>query len=59
MTDDQDGVFASDVKKGKQLLWPQNVMVDYLRPAAKNAGITRQIGSNLGLGLGMSAGQAG
>jgi site-specific recombinase XerD len=41
---DQDWVFASDVKKGKQPLWPQNVMVDYIRPAAEQAGTKKHIG---------------
>ena len=32
------------MKRGKQPLWLQNVMVDYIRPAALRVGITKHIG---------------
>jgi integrase len=39
-----DWVFASPVKHGKQPLWPENLLRRYVRPAAARAGITKRIG---------------
>jgi integrase len=41
---DEDFVFASSVKHGKQPCDPQNVLKRFLRPASKRAGITKVIG---------------
>ena len=39
-----DWVFASPAMKGKQPYWPDNLMRRYIRPAARLAGIHKQIG---------------
>ncbi len=38
-----DFVFASSMMKGKQPLWPEGVMKNHIRPAAKRAGITQRV----------------
>jgi integrase len=40
---DSDWVFASSHMKGKQPLWPDGVMRNHIRPAAKRAGISRHV----------------
>lgn len=40
---DTDWVFASSMMKGKQPLWPEGVMKNHIRPAAKLAGITQRV----------------
>jgi hypothetical protein len=40
---DTDWVFASSRMKGRQPLWPEGVMKNHVRPAAKRAGITKHI----------------
>ena len=40
---DTDWVFASSRKKGKQPLWPEGVMKNYIRPAAERAGIGKHV----------------
>jgi integrase len=37
-------VFASPFTDGKRPYWPDSALVDHIRPAAKNAGITKDIG---------------
>ncbi len=39
-----DWVFASPRMKGKQPYWPDNLMKRYIRPVARKAGITKNIG---------------
>jgi len=39
-----DWVFASPLKMGRERLWPQMIMRDYIQPAAVKAGITKHIG---------------
>ncbi len=39
-----DWVFASPEMKGKQPLWPENILRRYIRPAAVRAGIQKRIG---------------
>ncbi len=41
---DGDWVFASSRMKGKQPYWPDNLMNRYIRPVARQAGITKNIG---------------
>jgi len=41
---DDDWVFASPAKKGKQPYWPDNLMKRYVKPAAQKAGINKNIG---------------
>ena len=41
---DSDWVFASPTMKGKQLYWPDNLMKRYIKPAAKKAGIHKNVG---------------
>ena len=41
---DSDWVFASPRMKGKQPYWPDNLMKRYIKPAAKKAGIHKNIG---------------
>jgi integrase len=41
---DSDWVFASPVKKGKEPYWPDSALVDFVKPAARRAGITKEIG---------------
>ncbi len=41
---DGDWVFASPRMKGKQPYWPDNLMKRYIRPVARQAGITKNIG---------------
>lgn len=41
---DSDWVFASPTMKGKQPYWPDNLMKRYIKPAAKKAGILKNIG---------------
>ena len=41
---DEDWVFASPTMKGKQPYWPDNLMKRYIKPVARKAGITRNIG---------------
>lgn len=40
----QDWVFASPQRNGKQPYWPYSLFREYLQPALKAAGITRQVG---------------
>jgi integrase len=40
---DEDWVFASLKLKGKQPLWPEGVMKNHIRPAAKRVGITKRV----------------
>ena len=40
----EDYVFASIEKKGKEPLWPNSAMEKHIKPAAKRAGIVKQIG---------------
>ena len=37
-------MFALSEKKGTQPYWPENLLRRHVRPAAKNAGITKTIG---------------
>lgn len=39
-----DWIFASPTMRGKQPYWPDNLMKRYIRPAARKAGIHKQIG---------------
>ena len=39
-----DWVFASPTMKGEQPYWPDNLMKRYIKPAAKKAGIDKNIG---------------
>lgn len=39
-----DWVFASPFTEGKRPYWPESAIVDYVRPAAKKAGITKHFG---------------
>lgn len=39
-----DWVFASPTMKGEQPYWPDNLMKRYIKPAAKKAGINKNIG---------------
>jgi integrase len=41
---DDDWVFASPAKKGKQPYWPDNLMKRYVKPVALKAGINKNIG---------------
>jgi len=41
---DEDWVFASPTMKGKQPYWPDNLMKRYIKPVARKAGITKNIG---------------
>jgi integrase len=41
---DDDWVFASPFTNGERPYWPESAMVDYVRPAAKKAGIHKHIG---------------
>jgi site-specific recombinase XerD len=41
---DSDYVFASPTMKGKQPYWPDNLMKRYIKPVARKAGITKNIG---------------
>jgi len=41
---DVDFIFASPDKKGQQPYWPNAAMEDHIRPAAKCAGIEKQLG---------------
>ncbi len=41
---DGDWVFASPRMKGKEPYWPDNLMKRYIRPVARQAGITKNIG---------------
>lgn len=40
---DSDWIFASSRMKGEQPLWPEGVMKNHIRPAAKRAGITKHV----------------
>jgi integrase len=40
---EQDWIFASDRMKGRQPLWPEAIMRNYICPAALRAGITKHI----------------
>ena len=40
---DEDWVFASPFTDGKRPYWPESAMVDYVRPAAEKAGITKHV----------------
>jgi hypothetical protein len=40
---EQDWIFASGRMKGRQPLWPEAIMRNYICPAARRAGITKQI----------------
>jgi integrase len=39
-----DWIFASPTMKGKQPYWPDNLMRRYIRPAARRAGIHKDLG---------------
>jgi len=39
-----DWVFASPSMEGKQPFWPDNLMKRYVKPVARKAGITKNIG---------------
>jgi integrase len=39
----QDWIFASASMKGRQPLWPEGIMENYIRPAALRAGISKHI----------------
>jgi integrase len=41
---DQHWVFASPFTSGERPYWPESALKDYVRPAAKSAGITKRIG---------------
>jgi len=41
---EQDWVFASPEKQGKQPYWPENLLRRHIRPAAKRCGINKAIG---------------
>lgn len=41
---DDDWVFASPDKNGREPLWLDSILKNYIRPAARAAGITKQIG---------------
>ncbi len=41
---DDDWVFASPTMGGKQPYWPDNLMKRYIKPVARKAGITKNIG---------------
>ena len=41
---DEAWVFASPTMKGKQPYWPDNLMKRYIKPVARKAGITKNIG---------------
>jgi integrase len=41
---DDDWLFASPFTDGERPYWPESAMVDYVRPAAKKAGIGKHIG---------------
>ena len=40
---EEDWIFASPRMHGKQPLWPESVMKNHIRPAAKRAGITKHV----------------
>jgi integrase len=40
---DEDWVFASPFTEGERPYWPESAMVDYVRPAAKKAKITKHV----------------
>jgi site-specific recombinase XerD len=40
----EDWVFASSTVKGKQPYWPDKLMKRYIKPVARKAGITKNIG---------------
>jgi integrase len=40
---DEDWVFASPFTNGERPYWPESAMVDYVRPAAEKAKITKQV----------------
>src|SRR5260370_39700616 len=40
---DGDWIFASDRMKGHQPLWPEAIMRNYIRPAARRAEITKAV----------------
>jgi len=40
----EDWVFASPTVGGKQPYWPDNLMKRYIKPVARKAGITKNIG---------------
>ncbi len=40
----EDWVFASPTMRGKQPYWPDNLMKRYIKPVARRAGITKNIG---------------
>lgn len=40
----EDWVFASPVMRGKQPYWPDNLTKRYIKPAARKAGINKNIG---------------
>jgi len=41
---ESDWVFANPTMKGKQPYWPDNLMKRHIKPAAKAAGIHKNIG---------------
>src|SRR5206468_10695907 len=40
----EEWVFASVAMGGKQPYWPENLLKNFIRPAAKSVGITKHIG---------------
>jgi integrase len=41
---DTDWVFASPYKHGAEPYWPDSALQDFVKPAAKRAGITKRVG---------------
>jgi site-specific recombinase XerD len=41
---DTDWVFASPYKRGAEPYWPDSALTDFVKPAVKRAGITKQVG---------------
>ena len=57
---DQDWVFASPFTQGQRPYWPESVLKDHVRPAAKKAGITKHVGwHTFRHSVGSHLGQAG
>lgn len=40
---DSDWIFASSLMRGRQPLWPESLMRNYIVPAARRAGITKRV----------------
>ena len=41
---DSDWVFASPYKQGLEPYWPDSILQDFVKPAAKRAGVAKQVG---------------